>query len=253
MDKENRPKLDDISKISHTLAITHGDKPSAPSGKGYTPAAFDHTVEPFGECGKHTAENYTHSDNQALHLMKSTNETGSAFLSPVRSAFLHNDPTRNHQISLQSESTTNRKNEAQTSHSDKQLRLSAVIDEGKGADALTEVTSAKNKIASSSNIAVSPVNKMLDKAECDNLSVSPSPSSVVVRKEGEGEQSLTELDFATSASPLRRKQKKLHNTAIVLITCITSNHHFMALFLKKLTLQFCERFLKHISHLQNIV
>ena len=138
--------------------------------------------------------------------MKSSDETGRAFLSPVRSASLHNDPTRNHQISLQSESTTNRKNEAQTSHSDKQLRLSAVVDEGKGADALTEVTSAKNKIASSSNIAVSPVHKMLDKAECDNLSVSPSPSSVVVRKEGEGEQSLTELDFATSASPLRRKQ-----------------------------------------------
>ena len=59
------------------------------------------------------------------------------------------------------------------------------------------MTSAKNKIASSSNIAVSPVNKMLDKAECDNLSVSPSPFSVVLRKEGEG-AILTELDFTTS-------------------------------------------------------
>src|ERR1700710_368656 len=84
--KENRPKLIDISKIGHTLAMTQGEKPSAPSGKGYTPAAVVHTVEPSGECGEHTAENYANLENKALHLKKSADETGSAFLSPVKSA-----------------------------------------------------------------------------------------------------------------------------------------------------------------------
>ena len=202
--KENRPKQVDISKIGHTLAMIHGEKPSAPSGNGYTPAAVIHTVEPSGECGKHTAENYAIPENKALHLKKSADETGSAFLSPVRSAAMQSNlqNTRKPQISLQSDSATNKCSEAQTSGSDKQLRLSAVIDEGKGADALTEVTSAKNKIAISTNIAVSPVNKMLDKAECDNCTVSPSLFSVVVRKEGEGEQSLKELDFTTTPRPV---------------------------------------------------
>jgi hypothetical protein len=79
--------------------------------------------------------------------------------------------TRKLQISLQSDSVTNGNSEAPTSFSDKQLCLSAIVDEGKGAVALTEVISAKNKIAISSNIEVSPVNKMLDKAECDKLRV----------------------------------------------------------------------------------
>ena len=130
-----------ISKICHTLAIIHGDKPSAPLGKGYTPAAVVHTAEPSGECGKHTAENY--ANYEALHLMKSTDETGRALLSPVRSAAMQNNlqNTRKLQFSLQSDSVLNGNSEAQTSYSDKQLRLSAVIDEGKGAVALT-MTSA---------------------------------------------------------------------------------------------------------------
>ena len=57
----------------------------APSGKGVIPAAPVNTVEPLGECGKHTAESDAKINN-ALHLMKSYDETGSAFLSPVRSA-----------------------------------------------------------------------------------------------------------------------------------------------------------------------
>ena len=44
------------------------------------------------------------------------------------------------------------------------LRLSAVVNEGKGASALTEVTNAKNKIVLSVNI-VPPVIQMLDKAD----------------------------------------------------------------------------------------
>ena len=51
MQKENCHNLAGISKIDHTLAMTYGDKPSAPSGKGYIPAAIVETVEPLGECG----------------------------------------------------------------------------------------------------------------------------------------------------------------------------------------------------------
>jgi hypothetical protein len=86
--KKNRHTLADFSKICHTLAISHGEKPSAPSGKGCTPAAVAHTAEPSGECGKHTAENY--ANYEALHLTKSTDETGCALLSPVRSATMQN-------------------------------------------------------------------------------------------------------------------------------------------------------------------
>jgi hypothetical protein len=216
--KKNRHTLADFSKICHTLAISHGEKPSAPSGKGCTPAAVAHTAEPSGECGKHTAENYANyeANYEALHLTKSSDETGCALLSPVRSATTQNtlQNTRKLQSSLQSDSVLNGNSEAQTSYSDKQLRLSAVIDEGKGAVALTEVTSATNIIALSSHIAVSPVIKMLDKADCDKFTVSPSLSSVLVRKEGEGEQSLKELDFTTTARPVA-----LTNFALLLVYC----------------------------------
>ena len=112
--KENRPKQVDISKISHTLAMIHGEKPSAPSGNGYTPAAVIHTVEPSDECGEHTTVNYANLENKALHLKKSADETGSAFLSPARSAAMQSNlqNTRKPQISLQSDSVTNKCSEA---------------------------------------------------------------------------------------------------------------------------------------------
>ena len=60
------------------------------------------------------------------------------------------------------------------------------------------MTSAKYETATSVNIAVSPVIKMLDKAECDHHSVYHllSPSPVFVRKEGEREKSPDEPDFS---------------------------------------------------------
>ena len=67
----------------------------------------------------------------------------------------------------------NGKSEAQKSHSDMLSRLSAVINEGKGAEALTEVTSTKNNMATSVvNTAISPVRETLDKVDCDHHSVS---------------------------------------------------------------------------------
>jgi hypothetical protein len=96
---------------------------------------------------------------------------GITFTGCKNTAFLKLRPVQssieNNQLSM-----SNGKSEAQKSYSDTLLRLSAVINEGKGAVALTEVTSAKNKTATSVNIAVSPVRKMLDKAECDQHSVS---------------------------------------------------------------------------------
>jgi len=59
-------------------------------------------------------------------------------LRPVQSSI------ENNKLSL-----SNGKSEAQKSYSDTLLRLSAVVNEGKGAVALTEVTSAKNKTAAS--------------------------------------------------------------------------------------------------------
>ena len=50
---------------------------------------------------------------------------------------------------------------------------------------MIEVPSAK-KIALSTNLAVPPVYEMLDEAECDSRSISPSLSSVIMREEGEG-------------------------------------------------------------------
>ena len=112
-------------------------------------------------------------------------------LRPMQSSIEHNQLTM-----------SNGKSEAHKSYSDTLLRSSAVVDEGKGAVALTEVTSAKNKTAASVNIAVSPVIEMLDKAECDQHSVSHLLSPVVVRKEGERENSPNESDFMTTDRPV---------------------------------------------------
>ena len=72
------------------------------------------------------------------------------------------------------------KSEAQKSHSDTLSRLSAVVNEGKGAEALTEVTSAKNKMAIPiAHTAISPVRETLDKADCDHHSVSHLLSPVL--------------------------------------------------------------------------
>ena len=76
---------------SRRLKYLAFDKSTAPSGKGDIPAASVNTVEPPGECAKHTAESYTKTKNKALHLMNSYDESGSAFLSPVRSAMLYNN------------------------------------------------------------------------------------------------------------------------------------------------------------------
>ena len=66
----------------------------------------------------------------------------------------------------------NGKSEAQKSHLDNLLHFSAVVNEGKGAEALTEVTSAKNKMAISiAHTAISPVRETLDKAGCVHHSV----------------------------------------------------------------------------------
>ena len=108
------------------------------------------------------------------------------------------------QSSIESNQTSmsNGKSEAQKSYSDMLLRLSAVINEGKGAAALTEVTSAKNKTAKSVNIAVSPDKEMLNKAECDHHPVSHLLSPVFVRKEGEREKSPNESDFMATDRPV---------------------------------------------------
>jgi hypothetical protein len=42
-------------------------------------------------------------------------------------------------------------------------------------------------------------NLMRNKAECDKFSVSPSLSPIFVTKEEEGEESIKELDFTTTA------------------------------------------------------
>jgi hypothetical protein len=53
--------------------------------------------------------NFANPENKALHLKKSTDETGYALLSPVRSAAMQNNPqsTRKLQIWLQSDSVIN--------------------------------------------------------------------------------------------------------------------------------------------------
>ena len=63
---------------------------------------------------------------------------------------------------------------------------SAVANEGEGAIALTDVTSVKNHIVVSAVSAISPDDKMPDKADCRDQSVSLSGSSVDAKDEGEG-------------------------------------------------------------------
>jgi hypothetical protein len=51
------------------------------------------------------------------------------------------------------------------------LRFSAIVNKGKEAETLTEMTSTKSKIVICVNIAVSTaVKQILDKAECENCS-----------------------------------------------------------------------------------
>ena len=57
--------------------------------------------------------------------------------------------------------------------------LSTVVNEGKAAVALNNVTSAKNITATSVNTAISPVRETLDKADCDHHSVSHLLSPVL--------------------------------------------------------------------------
>ena len=114
------------------------------------------------------------------------------------------------------------KSEAQKSHSDTLSRLSAVVNEGKGAEALTEVTSAKNKMAISiAHTAISPVRETLDKADCDHHSVSHLLSPVLVRKEGEREKSPSELDFASTDRPVAQTHIYASDTnfKVIKISC----------------------------------
>ncbi|EPS57298.1 hypothetical protein M569_17520 [Genlisea aurea] len=198
--KEDRQNLAATSGFDHNLAILQIDKSTAPSGLGNSSAARVRTVEPSGECDKHTAENYANTENEALHLKKSTDETGSAFLSPVRSATIQNnqETTRKKQVDAENQFYlqplqnpieinlfSNKSSDAHFSNSGTQLRLSAVVNEGKGVSALTEVTSAKNKSAVSENIAP-PGIKMFDKADQYFRSASHLLSSANVGNDGEG-------------------------------------------------------------------
>ena len=100
--------------------------------------------------------------------MKSYDEIGSAFLSPVRSAMLHTyqQTTRSNlghagvipvgykttafmkprPAQTENNPMPNGKSEAQKSYSDTLLRLSVVVNEGNWAVALTEVTAQKTKL-----------------------------------------------------------------------------------------------------------
>ena len=139
--------------------------------------------------------------NNLQSTRKSLGTAGFTFIGCKNTAFLKLRPVQS-SIDNNHLSKSNEKSEAQKSYSDTLLRLSAVINDGKGAVAQTEVTSAKNKTAASVNIAVSPVRKMLDKAECDQYSVSHLLSPVLVRKEGEREKSPYEPDFTTTDRPV---------------------------------------------------
>ena len=100
----------------------------------------------------------------------------------------------------------NETTDAYLSNSGTHLRLSAVVNEGKGALALTEVTSAKNHLAVSVNIAP-PGIKMLDKADRDFQSASHSLSPVFMGKDGEGEEiSRKDPDFTFTARPVAQSQ-----------------------------------------------
>ena len=66
------------------------------------------------------------------------------------------------------------------------LVSSAVANEGEGAIALTDVTSVKNQFADSASSAIPSDDKVPDKADCRDKSVSLSGFSVDAKEEGEG-------------------------------------------------------------------
>ncbi len=97
---------------------------------------------------------------------------------------------------------SNKISDAHFSNPGTQLRLSAVVNEGKGVSALTEVTSAKNKSAVSENIAP-PGIKMFDKADQYFRSASHLLSSANVGNDGEGElTSRNDPDFTLAFRPV---------------------------------------------------
>ena len=65
------------------------------------------------------------------------------------------------------------------------LVLSAVANEGEGAIALTDEATVKNQIVVSTFRAISPDDKMPDKADCRDQSISLSGSSVDAKDEGD--------------------------------------------------------------------
>jgi hypothetical protein len=77
----------------------------------------------------------------------------------------------------------------------------------KGVSAPTEVTSAKNKIALSMNFAP-PGIQLLDETDRDIQAVSHSLSSVLVRKDGKGEEiSRKDPDFSLAARPVAQTKQ----------------------------------------------
>jgi hypothetical protein len=187
-------------------------------------------AQPSGENDNRPAIQYANSSNIALHLMKPSGETGRA-LSPVRSAVDQDS------VQMQSVHTTRRKkhlgfaeikingptpstflvsrfdtNSAQhrfisidkstptTDGAETRLVASAVANEGKGATALTDVTSAQNQIAVSVSCALPPDDKMPDKADCTDQSVSRLGFALDAKDEGKGRTYMApEPDNADSA------------------------------------------------------
>jgi hypothetical protein len=91
------------------------------------------------------------------------------------------------QSSIENNLVTNEINDAHRSNSGTHLRLKAVVDEGKGVTALTEVTSVKKLLYL--RISQYPGIQILDKEDRDIQSVSHSLSPVFVRKKNnEGEE-----------------------------------------------------------------
>ena len=116
--------------------------------------------------------------------MKSSDETGSAIVSPVRSA------------EIQSNQQSTRSN-----LSSARIRLTSCKN--------TAFLKLRPTQSSTKNIAVLPGINMLDKAKCDHHSVSHLPFPMVVRKEGEREKSPNEPDFTAMARPVAQTNSLL--------------------------------------------
>jgi hypothetical protein len=186
-------------------------------------------AQPSGENDNRPAIQYANSSNIALHLMKPSGETGRAS-SPVRSAIdlsvqmqnVHttqrkkhlgfaevkiNGPTpstfivsRLHTNSAQHRFISIDKSTPTTDGAETRLVASAVANEGKGATALTDVTSAQNQIAVSVSCALPPDDKMPDKADCTDQSVSRLGLALDAKDEGKGRTYMApEPDNADSA------------------------------------------------------